>query len=328
MEDLRSRFLLEIQSAINTHIPDTNLTANIINDIIPILNNYDLSTFTAPTDSLYPTDQLISLYSDAISVEGKSPKTVEQYRRILTRLYNDTNTPLDKLNVFQIRTWLINLQKQCSARTVENYRSYLSAFYQWAVKENLMDTNPISNVAPIKYLDEVKPIFTEVDIDMLRAACRTPRERAELELLLCSGIRATELCGLNRNDINFNTLAGVVKGKGNKERVIYITEICKKYLLAYLETRTDDLECMFMSRLKKRLSKESLRSDMSKLGKRANIDDVHPHRFRRTFATNLSKKGMNTRAVQKLMGHTDINTTMVYVTLDDETLRNEYQHYN
>lgn len=328
MEDLRSQFLLQIQSIISKKIENPELTSQIIDDIIPVLNDYSLSSYKNITDTEYPTEQLISLYTDAISVEGKSPKTVDQYRRILTRLYNDTNTPLDKINVFQIRTWLINMQKTCSARTVENYRSYLSAFYQWLMKEKLITKNPISNVAPIKYLDEVIPIFTEIYIDMLRTACKTPRERAELELLLCSGIRATELCGLNRQDMDFNSLTGIVKGKGNKQRIIYINEICKKYLLAYLESRTDEEECLFISRIHKRLSKESLRSDMTKLGERAGIKDVHPHRFRRTFATNLSKKGMNTRAIQKLMGHTDINTTMVYVTLDDEMLKNEYHHYN
>lgn len=329
MDDYRANFLLELNSAILSLTQDKDLTQKITDITTQIVNNYSLRPYVTANDSMYNSEQLIKLYCDAITVEGKSEKTVYQYLRILTRFYEDNNkTPIDKINVIQIRTWLIQLQNKVSARTAENYRSYLSAFYQWLERERIITINPMGNISPIKYCEEIRTTFSEVDIDMLRTACKTPRERAELELLLCTGIRAAELCSLNRQDIDLNNLTGFVTGKGNKQRRIYITDICRKYLELYLKTRTDDNECLFYTRNKTRITPSVVRMDMNKIGEGAGIKDVHPHRFRRTFASNNSKKGMNTKTIQRLMGHTDVNTTMGYVSLDNETLKNEYNHYN
>lgn len=167
------------------------------------------------------------------------------------------------------------------------------------------------------------------ELDTLRGACTTLRERAELELLISCGVRANELCQMNREDINFiSHEVTVLKGKGGKQRVTYINDVCIAYLQKYLDSRQDDAAALFVNKSGKRVSVGALESDLRTLGEKAKVKNVHPHRCRRTFATALSKRGMDVGTIQQLMGHSNINTTMQYITLPGGRIKNEYERFN
>lgn len=167
-----------------------------------------------------------------------------------------------------------------------------------------------------------------MEIDRLRANCSTLRERAEFEVLISSGVRVSELCELTVSDVDFSTLEIQVRhGKGNKSRNTFMTDVAKVHLLNYMKESGITDGYIFMSRLGIPCGKSTIENDLKKLGERAKVDNVHPHRCRRTFATNLAKRGMDINSIQILMGHTDINTTRGYIALNDDYIRNQYNRF-
>jgi len=274
------------------------------------------------------TSKILKLYSGTLLTEGKSKRTVDAYLRLLNRFAQAIHKPLTDVNVFDIRVWLATMQQQVSLRSCENYRSYLASFYTWLTNEEIIAKNPMAKISPIKFEDEVRLPFSDVEIDALRGACETLRDRAVLEVLLSCGARAGELCSLDRGDIDTVSKDVVIRhAKGGKQRRTYINDVARVHLQKYLDSRADNDPCMFMTRNKTRLTKAILERDLKRIGRRAGVTNVHPHRCRRTFASTMARKGMDVRTIQILMGHSDLNTTMGYITLDNQHVVTEYRKY-
>lgn len=213
-----------------------------------------------------------------------------------------------------------------SNRTLDGVRAILVAFYGWMAGEEYINKNPCSSIKPIKYQAEIRLPFTSIEIDKLRSACKNLKERAIVELLLASGVRVAEFCDLNVEDINFvDDRVRIRHGKGNKERYTYLNDLAKEHLMKYLDDRTSGT--LFLTSRKERYTKGGVRYLLHSIGDRAGVDDVHPHRFRRTFATMLASRGMPIQEIQKLMGHSNINTTMVYVSLSDADTKYAYKKF-
>ena len=275
-------------------------------------------------------DRLLKRYAACLHVDGKSKKTIEMYVRRLKVFGDFVAKPFDEVGTYDIRFYLANMKDQgVSGRTLENYRSYISAFYQWLTREDFITKNPCDKIPPIKYKEEVKRPFSDPEIDALRGACNDERQRAMVEILVSSGIRVEELSNLDITDIDFVKLSVHVKeGKGSKERVTYMTEVCAMHLKKYLFTKRDNHPALFISLTKKeRLQPGGVRDILRNLGKRAAVTNVHPHRFRRTFATNLARRGMDIQTIAKLMGHADLKTTMIYVSMDENKIMGEFKKY-
>lgn len=274
------------------------------------------------------SQKFIQLYLASIKMEGKSACTVKLYVRILLRFMQSASKPLKEINAFDVRVWLAAMQQQISMRSCENYRSYLNAFYTWMANEGFISNNPLAKIDPVKYVDGIKLPFSDVEVDKIRSACTSLRERAVVEVLLSSGVRVSELVGLDRSDIDFHSMAVIVRnGKGGKSRTSYIGDVARSHLQSYLSSRSDDCACAFLSRQHTRLSRGSVERMLKIIGDRAGVPNVHPHRFRRTFATNMSKRGMDLSTLQLLMGHSNTNTTMCYVALSQDNVKNQYNRY-
>lgn len=196
-------------------------------------------------------------------------------------------------------------------------------------KEEHIAKNPCMNIEPIKYTDKVRLPFSTVEIDSLRFACKTTKERAMIEILLSTGIRVSELTGLRVNDVNFNNLSiHVTNGKGAKERTVYMNDLAKTHLNNYLMEQDVIGSTIFMNKKKKPLNPGGVRYILNTIAKRAGVDNVHPHRFRRTFATGLADRGMDIQEIRKILGHSNINTTLEYVYTSDEKAHASYLKYS
>ena len=294
------------------------------------LQNYEVSErcteVTVYDESSYG---LINKFIATKKLEGKSPKTLRKYKRELEHLALSANEPLQKMETFDLRFYLFSYKekRKISNRSLDNIRKTLSSFYSWLHDEGFISRNPMKAIKQIKYeLVERKP-FTSVDRDSINKACTCARDSALTSFLYSSGLRVSEVSSLDRNSIDFVKREGIVRGKGNKQRKFYIDEVCAKYLNSYLNSRTDSNPALFVSTKApfERLSKEGIESAVKRIGKRANVENVHPHRFRRTLATDLVKKGVPIQFVAEILGHSDLRTTQVYVCLDKETTR---YHYN
>ena len=166
-------------------------------------------------------------------------------------------------------------------------------------------------------------------IDKLRFACKDDKERAIIEFLLASGVRVTELSEMLVEDVDFQTMdVHVVHGKGAKERMTYISPVALERLKKYILGRPEsDCKYLFYNCKHQQLEPGGIRHILNRIAERAGVSNVHPHRFRRTFATKLAKRGMNVQDIQKLLGHSDISTTMEYVSMDDTTVKASYKKY-
>ena len=129
-------------------------------------------------------------------------------------------------------------------------------------------------------------------------------------------------------DVDFGSLSvHVVHGKGVKERVTYIDDLAKTHLQKYLLSRTEDGVCLFYNRNHQQINPGGIRAILKAIESRSGVSNVHPHRFRRTFATNLSKRGMEIQEIRKLLGHSNINTTLEYIYTDDSKIHALYKQY-
>ena len=137
------------------------------------------------------------------------------------------------------------------------------------------------------------------------------------------GIRVTELCQLNKTSIQGRYLT--VIGKGNKERTVYLDEVAGMMLQEYLAGRTDDVPALFINRYQDRINPNGVRAMLKELAKRAGVDHVHPHKFRRTLATGLARRGMPIQEVAKVLGHEKLDTTMKYVVLNKDDIKASYR---
>ena len=327
--DIRNNLIDSIGECLLHYIAPEDLQI-ITNNIIKILNDYEISERC--TDVIIPVDKntrIIKRYMACLSIDGKSEKTIEQYYRTIRKILDFLGKDITDIGVYDIRYFLAcEKERGISNRTLENTRANLSAFFQWLAQEELIVKNPCMNIKPIKYKDEIRLPFSLVEIDNLRYACNTLKERAMIEFLLSSGVRVSELTSIRIQDIDFNTLAvHVVHGKGNKERITYINDVAKQHIEKYLLSRDDNLDVLFCNRNKSQLLPNGVRYILNEIGKRAGVENVHPHRFRRTFASNLAKRGMKIEEIKLLMGHVDINTTMKYIYVDNENVVSSYKKF-
>ena len=221
----------------------------------------------------------------------------------------------------------------CTTRTLnyyrDNIRRTLSSFFAWLENEDYIEKSPVRRIYKVKATKKVKETFTDENLEKLRDTCSNVRDLAILELLISTGMRVGELTKLNISDMNFQERSCIVLGKGNSEREVYFSAKSKMYIKKYLETRTDDNEALFVSLIKlyNRLGISGVEILIRNLGKEANINKVHPHKFRRTMATMTIDKGMPIEQVQKLLGHIKIDTTMEYAMVNQNNVKNSHRKY-
>ena len=154
--------------------------------------------------------------------------------------------------------------------------------------------------------------------------CADVRERALLEFLYSTGVKAEECRNVNLNDIDFYRGEVIIRsGKGSKERVTYLTEVATLWLKKYLETRSDNDIALFMGK-RGRLSVRGIEVIVKRIAEKAGVEGAHPHRFRHTLASKMIERGAPVTVVKEILGHESLDTTMIYVTLNDEEIKNAH----
>ena len=189
--------------------------------------------------------------------------------------------------------------------------------------------SPVRRIRKIKTDKTIKETFSDESLELLRDACNEIRDLAMVDLLASTGMRVGELVTLNREDVNFHERECVVFGKGNSERVVYFDARTKIHLLNYLNSRSDSNPTLFASLAKphERLLIGGVETRLREIGKRADMQKVHPHKFRRTLATRAIDKGMPIEQVQRLLGHVKIDTTMHYAMVNQTNVKNSHRKY-
>ena len=276
-------------------------------------------------------DKLLKAFISAKKVEGCSDRTLTYYKTTIDKMLKKVNKKIELINTDDLRIYLAEYKEETRASkiTIDNIRRVLSSFFSWLEDEDYILKNPVRRIHKIKTGRVVKEVLTDEHFEILRDSCNNIRDLAMIELLNSTGIRIGELVNLNIDDVYFNERECIVLGKGDSERTVYFDAKTKIHLLKYLESRTDDNPALFVSfkRPYKRLGIHGIERRIRDLGRKANIKKVHPHKFRRTMATNAIDKGMPIEQVQKLLGHVQIDTTMQYAMVNQNNVKNSHRKY-
>ena len=275
--------------------------------------------------------EYLKMFIDAKQIEGCSERTLQYYRVTIEHMLGSIDTPIRKITTDEIRGYLVDYQKvnNCSKVTVDNVRRNMSSFFSWLEEEDYILKSPMRRIHKIKTKQPVKETITDEMIEKLRDNCTCVRDLAMIDLLYSTGIRVGELVGLNISDIDFEERECIVFGKGDKERRVYFDAKAKLHLQEYIESRTDDNPALFVTldAPHARLKISGVEIRVRELGRKLNIDKIHPHKFRRTMATRAIDKGMPIEQVQKILGHSQIDTTMQYAIVNQNNVKVSHRRY-
>ncbi|HHU33276.1 MAG: site-specific tyrosine recombinase XerD [Zhaonellaceae bacterium] len=278
-----------------------------------------------------------------ISIErGLAENTVESYLHDLNSFNNYIFEELT-LSYYQdvtesnIVSYLVFLQKTGKATsTIARHIATLKSFFNYLLRENIISTDPTSNLETPKLSRKLPKILTVAEVEQLlqQPDTSTPaglRDKCMLEVLYATGLRVTELISLRINQVNYET--GYVRcfGKGSKERIVPLGRIAKKYLDLYLRNGRGKLakipseDAIFINHFGKKLTRQGFWKILKKYVRKAGIKkEITPHTLRHSFATHLLENGADLRVVQEMLGHADIGTTQIYTHLTNKHIRNIY----
>lgn len=296
--------------------------------------------------------ELILDYIEHLEVEGgRSSKTAENYRLYLERLVEFTDDiPVDKITselLRKYRLWLNRYKNNNEDELATITQSYhliaLRGFLGYLAKRDIPSLSPEKVELPkisrkqvtFLHYDEVARMLEAIPLDSEQGL----RDRAIIELLFSSGLRVSELVNLNRDHVNTKRREFMVRGKGQKDRPVFIGEAAAARVEEYLHARLDNLPPLFLSYSRnnisstsgdyRRLTARSIQRIISKYARLAGITKhVSPHTMRHSFATDLLMNGADLRSVQSMLGHSNISTTQVYTHVTDEHLREVYEKFH
>ena len=187
----------------------------------------------------------------------------------------------------------------------------------------------MNRIHKIKTKQQVKEVISDEAIEKLRDGCGCKRNLAIIDLLYSTGVRVGELVNLNISDVDFEARECIVFGKGDKERRVYFDAKTKIHLQDYINSRTDDNPALFVTLdvPHDRLKISGVEIQLRLLGMRLGLTRIHPHKFRRTMATRAIDKGMPIEQVQKILGHSQINTTLQYAIVNQNNVKVSHQKF-
>lgn len=289
------------------------------------LENYEIAEIKSENVSNYNNQHFIDLFLGAKKFEGCSYKTLKYYRATINNTLNSINKEVKNIVTDDLRKYLTKHQEEHSSSrvTIDNIRRILSSFFAWLEDEDYIVKSPVRRIHKIKTGTNIKETYSDEALELMRDKCTELRDLAMIDILASTGMRVGELVLLNREDINFNERECVVFGKGDKERIVYFDARTKIHLKNYLESRNDTNPALFVSLYSpfERLQISGVEVRLREFGKKLNINKVHPHKFRRTLATMAIDKGMPIEQLQKLLGHSRIDTTLQYAMVKQSNVK-------
>ena len=298
----------------------------------------------------------IAMFLASKAAGGRTERTLHTYKTYLIKIFNAIEKNADEVTADDIKLYLAKKLRVDGLKktSVDNERRALSTFYGWMHKNEYISRNPMNKVEVMKYSKPKKKAFSDMEVEQIRNACTSEREKMIVEMLLSTWCRVSELCQIRIDEIEEDKV--IVHGKGEKDRTVFLNAKAQLALERYMSKRKDSNEYLLprssksgsivsftanksrseqnkwyedpdMVDLTEPCDKGTVESIVRTIGKRAGVKNVHPHRFRRTGATFALKAGMPLMTVSKLLGHANIAVTQVYLDITDEDLENDHGKY-
>lgn len=265
---------------------------------------------------------------------NRQDNTLRQYSREIHNMLDFLGKRIDDITGMDLRYYygVMRERRHIKMSTMQTRMHYLSSFWDFLISEELVRSNPVKKVGMLKIEKTIKKPYSAEEMEALRVSCGNLRDRALVEFLYSTGVRVSELAALNVSDIEMSKRELIVYGKGSKERRAYLTDSAWFYLRRYLISRKqtgapDQPLFVTLDRPYNRLTVAGIQYMLRQLGSRAGVKGVHPHRFRRTIATDLLARGMKIEEVKEFLGHEKLDTTMIYCTVSQESVKTSHRKY-
>ncbi|OIJ12648.1 integrase [Anaerobacillus alkalilacustris] len=323
-----ARLMNDLEVVISTLFLDVDRRKLVIR-LEEVLSNYEIQRKTE-TDIEGDLQEKIDMYLSARQIEGMSDKTLEGYKLELKLFSEKIDKPIVQINTADIRKYLAS-NSSWMISTVDKKLSALKSFFAWMVEEELLLRNPAAKIKPPKKPKRLPKGLSIEEMEIVRDSCKDQRERALIEVLYSTGCRLSEIANIKTTDINLHEMKIHVIGKGDKERTVYLSIKSMHQLRKYLNSRNDECEYLFVTERKpyRKMSNRNIQRIIDKIEQRSNISKkITPHTFRHTFGTLAMENGADLADVQKLLGHEDPSTTLVYAHVSEERKKQAHKRFH
>lgn len=288
-----------------------------------------LQTILRTSRNAPPNEELVERFIRHKKLVGLKETSLVGYVNEVRHLQAFINKGYCDITTADIKDYLANVvaERHIAGTTLQSKIRYLSSFFDFLANEEYIERNPTTKIERVMVEKKIKRAFSEADIEALRNACTNKRDRAFIEFLYSTGTRISEALSLNVNDVNFSEGECIVFGKGHKERVVYLSDTCSKYLQEYLEDRyAQPDEPLFTHQVnQQRMTSRGAQILLKEVGDKAGVENVHPHRFRRTMATHLLDRGMPIEQIKEVLGHERLDTTMIYCNVNSGKVKANFK---
>lgn len=302
------------------------------NCIATLLCDYDLVLHSElPSTEVKNDEKILKHFFASKKISGCSIKTLKQYKYHIEKFLDYVNTSIVDVTTNTIRYYLAFLGQSCSNCYIDNVRRVLNSFFTFCENEEYIVKNPCKKIDKIKYHTEIKQPYTDTETELLRKACKTPRENALVSLLFSTGCRREELTKIKISDIIFADRSIRIHSKGGKYRTVYFSARCEIAIKEYLSTKHLPSDYLFSSEKNigtdGKLCCESLAKIIKNIGINAGVEHVHLHKFRRWFGTYMADRGVPLQDLKEMMGHSKLDTTNnYYVYANKERIKTAYKN--
>jgi site-specific recombinase XerD len=323
-EHLRNDFLSKLM--LNYKGEDVNFIGSLLDKVA---SDYDITEKTTALAVIESEPKLIRLYLASKKLEGISDNTLNLYSNRLRIFFETVYKQPQDIQTNDIRMFLVQYQMQTkvSDRTLDKIRQILNCFFEWCKNEEYISKNPCKNIKEIKYEVEPRHSLTRYQLEQVRRLCKTKRDLAIVDMLYSTGCRVTELINIKFSDIDTTDNSIQIIGKGRKHNTVYLNDTALISLQDYIDTeRKGESEYLFVSHYSP--YNQITSRTVQHMFKNMCVDfKLTPHIIRHTSATLALQSGMSITQVQKMLGHSSVNTTQIYAETSQEEIALAHKRY-
>jgi site-specific recombinase XerD len=323
-----SRIMNELNTVVGTLCPDVDMNKLLIR-LEEVASNYEIqrkSNLQLAND----LPEKIDLYLSSKKLEGLSEKTLNGYKIELSLFARFCQKATSQVSTSDIRSFLASFDNNMMS-TIGKKLSVLKSFFGWLVQEEVILRDPSTKVKLPKKPKRLPKGLSIEELEIVRESCKTKRQRALIEVLYSTGCRLSEITNMNTSDINIQGMNARVIGKGNKERIVYLSFKALYHLKQYLKSRDDECEALFATERRpyRRMTNRAIQREIDVIEHNSGIQKkLTPHVMRHTFATLSMDAGIELADLQHLMGHSEPSTTLVYSQVSEERKQQAFKKYH
>lgn len=327
MLDLKERYIGNAITMMSLDLSEQQLD-KLRNCLVVLFNDCDLVLKKElPSVDIASNEHILKHFLATKKISGCSDKTIQAYNYQIDKFLEYIKINIIDITTNHIRGYLANVGTHASKSYVDDIRHILNSFFSFCEDEEYISKNPCKKIAKIKKDVVIRKPYDDMEVECLRDVCKTDREIALVDFLLSTGCRRNEVRTVKISDINFKDRSVIIRGKGGKWRYVYFSARCELHLKTYLQNRKCESEYLFCREKAPYtcLTCGGLVSIIKRIGGRTDIDEVHLHKFRRTFATTLDNHNVALQDIKEMMGHSNVNTTLIYVGSNNRRIQNVYK---